>query len=771
MKPIFLLLVLAFYTSTAMGQLRGTYTINQQDSTADFNSIQDALYALQGQGARGEVTFSLAPGTYSGFTIDSIPDLADSASLTIQSANNDTSEVVISDGGPAVVVLMYAQGITLSGLTILAPRSNYCLQATRVNNCMLRNCHFKTPHHKGSTGDAVAVLVHNSFESTSKNTLSFADCQFSGTSGGFNITGDRGAISIDSCLVNTKGRYALYSSWVGGLDISHSTWRGEFSMGHSNTGSFTHNVVNGDGDFAFKHISNSKFLKKGVYEFNGTQIHHNEVWGDVRLDRGGSIDSNWFGGRLSASHVGPQVLSFTQNTIKDRLSTSFCPNVIVSGNKLSGVSISRANCTFTNNLCNGKATFSFSNGRIYHNNFSGFVSISDRGFRVSANIFLGYVGISRNIAYCAYNNYYPGYSSVDQHPFHYDPQFKNDSELVAQNPMLLGKGKPGLVDHDINGDVRDSLPSIGAHEVCIKDFSSLSPLEISCGEEIHLRKCDMQTGEEWVTKHPNMAYGKAPIIETRKDQTFYFVDRQGQVVDSVLVKVGGFADMALSDTTLGCNENAHIAGRFHPKAQYTWSPGSGLSDSTIRNPIASPEVTTQYVKTVMIAGCATYVDTILIRRVNDPVAIAALKRTHYAVHFNNHSMCTDSVFWEFDDGFTTYKDSFHRTKSADSFQFGQLLAFAGNAVDTYRFQYAFGIGLREPTQLPVGIYPNPTSGIVQLDNPNNLDLEVSIYTLQGQLLKRIEQPANRVFISNVPGVYLVFIRSRNGFVRQRVVVE
>jgi len=45
---------------------------------------------------------------------------------------------------------------------------------------------------------------------------------------------------------------------------------------------------------------------------------------------------------------------------------------------------------------------------------------------------------------------------------------------------------------------------------------------------------------------------------------------------------------------------------------YAWTPGTGLSDSTISNPVATPEITTTYYLTVTSAAGCTAMDSLII---------------------------------------------------------------------------------------------------------------------------------------------------------------
>jgi len=49
-----------------------------------------------------------------------------------------------------------------------------------------------------------------------------------------------------------------------------------------------------------------------------------------------------------------------------------------------------------------------------------------------------------------------------------------------------------------------------------------------------------------------------------------------------------------------------------PDYEYEWSPGTGLSDSTILNPFAFPDITTEYALVVYSNGCPSYADSVTV---------------------------------------------------------------------------------------------------------------------------------------------------------------
>jgi hypothetical protein len=72
----------------------------------------------------------------------------------------------------------------------------------------------------------------------------------------------------------------------------------------------------------------------------------------------------------------------------------------------------------------------------------------------------------------------------------------------------------------------------------------------------------------------------------------------------------------LGNQTICFGDSVQIGSLPQSNSVYEWHPGFGLSDSTIANPKASPEFTTQYIVTKFNCG-AILIDTILITVLND----------------------------------------------------------------------------------------------------------------------------------------------------------
>ena len=71
----------------------------------------------------------------------------------------------------------------------------------------------------------------------------------------------------------------------------------------------------------------------------------------------------------------------------------------------------------------------------------------------------------------------------------------------------------------------------------------------------------------------------------------------------------------------------------------------------------------------------------------------------------------------------------------------------------------------------VGIFPNPTSGIIKISGLTQ-PAEVKIYSVQGQLLKSEYQKTNKIDISALPvGVYFLNITTRDQVINKTIIMK
>lgn len=771
--PLLLSVLLSFRVSA---QLSGSYRIGY-DSTADFKSVTEGIYALKAKGAKGDVFFNLIPGKHPIFTIDSVKTM-NGHRLYIQSLQRDSSTVVIEAIKTNAVVLMEAVNVTLRDLTLVAKSSGKCLYAKWTSSCELDNCLLLTPNQTGRVGEDVTVRIRNESDGKARKSMAISNCIFRGGAGGFNMTGYMGILTVDSCQFEMTGRYGIYANWIENMSITNSELRGEISTNWASGGTFKNNVVFGSGDFSYRYVTHNDFKSTNTCDVDAQIIRHNTFAGMVKMGHGGIVDSNLFKSNISFSRM--TSLTFKYNDVQGDARFLWVDVLVAYGNAFrSNCSISRSILTFKNNLIYGKSIFSFESGSIAHNNFGGYVSMGGQNIRVNGNNFSGETNIGSTTK-SSHNNYYPGFAKIDKHSYHIDPQYVSKNEMRAQNPLLIGAGMriPSL-KVDMDGNPRDSIPTIGAHAFCVPQYSELGTLDIFCGNSIRLKKCpsNKTAGAFWVSEWGDI-YKTAtmPIVSPPKTGYYFYVDQKGEHLDSAHLRVNNFTFNRQADTTMGCNHSIQMSGGYHPLAQYSWRPTRGLSDTTSYNPIAMPKTTTKYFKTVKIPGCGTFYDTISIEVDRQPWAFGTVVANNHTATFTDHSQCADSIYWDFGDGHGS-SDSMvnHNYKATQTYRV-VLSAFSGTATDSLVFHQWVSTGLSERNiGADINLYPNPSSGIVWIENDANLDIkQIQVLNAQSKVVKTLERPVGKqLYLPSEKGIYFVILHIEGDHdpVYQKVIVN
>ena len=109
------------------------------------------------------------------------------------------------------------------------------------------------------------------------------------------------------------------------------------------------------------------------------------------------------------------------------------------------------------------------------------------------------------------------------------------------------------------------------------------------------------------------------------------------------------------DDTVSCNRSPVVIGvNSTPGYVYSWSPSAGLSDPTVSNPIATPDVTTSYVvSTRHDGGGCLNMDTVLVKASVINNALQLIGKATYCLDNGDSSILqvepSDSVQWFKDD--------------------------------------------------------------------------------------------------------------------------
>lgn len=718
-RAVLVFCFLIMFGHKVYSQLSGTYTIG--GINPDYSTPALAVSALLNQGVNGNVVFNIRPGTYSGFTVTAVPNLVYPDSVIFQSETHDSTDVVLT-GSNNTVALNYCTGITLKWLTIRATgaASNAAVYFNQVFQCNVLNCILSTPNSTGAIVDHVAIKVKH--RTTTPNTsAAIRGCSFVGKGCGIHIDNDRGSTQITHNDVLSTGRYSVYADGAKDLIVDSNNLNGEIRTAQTHGKSFRGNIVLGNMDMDFDFIEGNDLT--GVtseIRLKSAYVRHNNFNTDVRFSRSPItwVENNYFKYSINFTYSGGSVLR--NNKIMGKTGLSFSGGCLIAGNEFYGKlgaghsgalriynNLFYANCEL--GICNGS--------RVYYNNFAvgtylyWQVELADaryNNFSEPAYVLFG--------STVTHNNYFPVKSNYDAHPFNYDPKYISPTNLRATNPMLIGKGEPVyFINEDMDSVVRDSLPTIGANEICINSLHLLDSTTIVCGDEVVLKMCNLSKYSHWLpTLYLSDSSSVCPTVKPPHDMLYYLMDSTGVPVDSVLLLVENFVPEQIPDTfSINCAQMVFLGKGFNPSASYFWSPGVGLSDSTIYNPWAHPVTSTQYVKQTLVPNCGVYYDTVVVEV--DPLPIA--QEVHDVVGsdvvFHNRSLCADSIFLHFGDSIVMLlpgdTDIFVHHYDNGGVYYGYLVACNSFGCDTAYFTIVIAPSSSSLVEhdVDVCIYPNP----------------------------------------------------------------
>jgi gliding motility-associated-like protein len=193
-----------------------------------------------------------------------------------------------------------------------------------------------------------------------------------------------------------------------------------------------------------------------------------------------------------------------------------------------------------------------------------------------------------------------------------------------------------------------------------KNYKTISNSPVCAGTQMQL---NAEGGARYVWNGPNGFYDDIAnpqiFFSALKDSGMYYVDIYSlggcRVKDSTYVTIIGTDVKTMADTSLCKGEKIKLD--VTQAVSYSWSPEQGLSSTTIKSPIASPDVTTTY--TVKIAdrfGCSDTAQVTL--TVKNKVAVKAvmnvnpyLCRNSDSLQFSDNSTgVLKNWYWDFGNG-------------------------------------------------------------------------------------------------------------------------
>jgi len=426
--------------------LSGSYTIGGVG--ADYPSFTAAVAALDSYGVCGPVVFNVANGTYiEQLVFDSVKGVSATNNITFQSANGDSSKVIIADSAAnngytddfAVVQFdVYSHWITMKGITIKTLPANYPV-SPNLNIPLLLGYGPYGPTNITITHCQVIGLKNNS--------------DYLIQSSGDNCTFTNNLIKngIDG-FVFGSGTYT----------VANTTASNNIIDSFSGSPLYTQNLVNLN--FTGNVMTNN--LDLGLGSLSTVEVY------------GCKIESNKFcsGIELYSSFYHPA-----------NLVTNLIDNNFIYSNNTFGFYIELDSSITTDFYFNNISLFDNNSGSTaFEATGYGKMNLTDNNI---SNLSMG-TAINTspsNVATMNYNNYYTtgttlgtwngsneatladwqSASGFDNHSYSTDPKYINDSTNInSTNSALSGAGIAiSGITMDINGNIRSNPPTIGANEI------------------------------------------------------------------------------------------------------------------------------------------------------------------------------------------------------------------------------------------------------------------------------------------------------------------
>lgn len=790
LKLALLLIITAVSTNYSSAQLSGYYTIGGE--SADYSTLDIAIDDLTNLGIEGPVIFGLNPGTYPGFTLTTISGTAPDSYFTLESATNDSTDVII-EGNISISLTSFVKirDITVSTNNVRA----FTISKTRF--LYIESCIILSDYDEGSS-DAPVYITHFFNGETYVSKVTFQSCRIESPSPNMYVRGQKGSTycieseftALDGICINAfhNNKFSITNSVInGGADIDvngYSYIKGSQINGYVKIGSYdslVNNII----------ISNdviritSRYFEKNYFE--GLEFRDSS-----NGNNGGStFVNNYFNCSFKISRASfPKII---RNTFLNGVSLGFNYALLFEGNIIHG------------QFNYGTVTTTYWNYRIYNNVFSnGLVIgrghnsiISYNTFIDGASLWIEYPSIKvYDNNFCTeltgsvsdnvnHNNYYPfTYCQFDTASTHYDPMYSESQPGIATNILLQGKGLYQAPEFDYLGIERKNPAAIGANEIFICSDSSNNEITIPCGEEVYLNMCNLpETGDFWwepsdCVEHPDSAYTMVSACED--NMTLYLYNSEFGLIDSVIIHIEEFSVEIAEMPVFYCDYPRRITASYHPNASYHWTPEYGLSDPYSRTPILNVDNTDylEYIIECEIEGCGISYDTLFIDFDSIPYPqLYYPEQIHDTVFFNCDSRCADEYLWDFGDGSTsTDKETFHIYQENGTYTitltvFNEYGSRSGSLDYNY---YWLNESDEDVISQNIQIFPNPANSILTVKGLSlEKNTDVKIYDMSGNLAY-ISQVTNEEMAIDThdfkQGMHFVYIVSGNLSIIKKVLI-
>jgi len=431
------------------GPLNGNYTIG--GSGATYPSVKDALIALKNCGVSGAVVFNINPGTYNEqFIIPKINGTSAANTITFKSANNDSTSVIfdITAGGIGNYVLRLdsAQYIKFTKLTMkneistgrvieIAGNTKYC----EITSCILRS-------NLGTTSStAVVIYGYNSKDEYNiiKNNQIYGGYYGIywygiGSAAGSKEVGNL----IQGNLIKDFYYYGLYAYYQDSLKIIGNT------IQNISTSGTVYGLYGGYAD-------NTQYLKNNIQVSGSSTAYCMYIYYNNNAGGNGIVANNFISQSVGTAGVYGLYSSTSTNI------NYYYNSVNVTKGSSSGYAFyitGGANCNLINN--------------IFSNTGGGYAYYASSITAINTSNYNNIYATGTNLAYwsAAKTNLSALQlaSGKDANSISTNPIFFSATDLHTDNVGLFAKGTSiSTVNDDIDGQIRVSLPCIGADEFVV----------------------------------------------------------------------------------------------------------------------------------------------------------------------------------------------------------------------------------------------------------------------------------------------------------------
>ncbi|MFO7721766.1 MAG: GEVED domain-containing protein, partial [Bacteroidales bacterium] len=452
--------------------LSGNYTIGPVGAGSfDFNTIADAVSALQNNGVSAHTFFLISPGTYTGqITIDSIPGSGSNATITFRSSTSDSTSVTVdyaslSSTDNWVIRINGGSHITFSHMTIRASGVSYgkVLELTgNSGHISVSNCRLETD----------SISSSNAFA-----------CIYQSNSSGFQH------FSLTHCAL-AGGYYSVF--W----NMSSGATRGNGFIASDNTlrGYYLHGFYIHSTD-SIRILANNLRNRQVLTGIQAVYIISTSGYGEISSN----VIETWGPGGQQGIYIQDKAatpalpLLISNNMIIQNGSTIWSMyGIYLIGSEYVDVYYNSVRVN-SSSATNGRAFMQTTSGniKVINNIFTNY----NGGYAYYVNTPTGILESNNNCLYTTGANlaYWGGTnrttlaalmaaSQKDSASLNQPPPFVSSSDLHLTSTALSGYGKSlAAVQTDIHGTQRTPFPTIGAHEVPLIQYDALVTEIISPG--------------------------------------------------------------------------------------------------------------------------------------------------------------------------------------------------------------------------------------------------------------------------------------------------